>query len=234
MFDPALPQEGTPLDAAQMRSQFTSLKALIDAIGSLTAAQVDSTSTLPAGTPEAVTVSVVGSELHFTFGIPKGEMGPPGPPFANALVDTVTTVNPSDPAGAGVTFDGTNVRFSFTIPRGKDGGGGPPGPQGNEGPPGPPFAQAVVDGVTTLDPGQSATVQTSFDGNNVRFTFGIPRGTNGSDGAPGEVSNADLASAINGTSANTNSVSTLDSSFADPDLEALRLKLNELILAGRR
>jgi hypothetical protein len=32
MFDPNLPQEGTPLDAVQMRSQFTGLKDLIDAI----------------------------------------------------------------------------------------------------------------------------------------------------------------------------------------------------------
>jgi len=237
MFDPALPQEGTPLDAAQMRSQFTSIKALIDAIDSITAAQVDGTSTLPAGTPATVNVSVVGSELRFTFGLPQGQegpIGPPGPPFANAVVDTVQTLNPGDPASAGVTFDGTNVRFSFAIPRGNDGGGGPQGPQGNDGPQGPPFAQAVVDGVTTLAPGLPATVQTSFDGNNVRFTFGIPRGSDGSNGAPGEVSNADLTSAISGTSANTNAVSTLDTGFADPDLEALRLKLNELILAGRR
>jgi hypothetical protein len=98
----------------------------------------------------------------------------------------------------------------------------------------------VVDGVTTLDPGQQATVQTSFDGSNVRFTIGIPRGSdgsNGSDGAqgpPGEISQAQRNSAINGTSNNTNGVSTLDSSFADPDMEALRQKVNEMILNGRR
>ena len=33
-FDPALPQENTPVDAAQMRSQLNGLKALIDAIAS--------------------------------------------------------------------------------------------------------------------------------------------------------------------------------------------------------
>jgi hypothetical protein len=98
----------------------------------------------------------------------------------------------------------------------------------------------VVDGVTTLDPGQQATVQTSFDGSNVRFTFGIPRGSDGSNGSdgsqgpPGEISQAQLNSAISGTSANTNSVSTLDTGFADPDMEALRQKLNEMILNGRR
>ena len=76
----------------------------------------------------------------------------------------------------------------------------------------------------------------SFDGTNVRFTFDIPRGN---DGAPGEVSQAQLDSAISGTSANTNGVSTLDTAFAnDPptlaDLELLRAKVNELILNGRR
>jgi hypothetical protein len=94
-----------------------------------------------------------------------------------------------------------------------------------------------VDGVTTLDPGQQATVQTSFDGSNVRFQFGIPRGNDGSSGSqgpPGEISQAQLNSAISGTSHNTNGVSTLDSGFADPDMEALRLKVNEMILNGRR
>jgi len=74
----------------------------------------------------------------------------------------------------------------------------------------------------------------------VRYTFGIPRGsdgTNGSDGSqgpPGDISQAQLDSAISGTSANTNSVSTLDTGFADPDMEALRQKLNEMIQNGRR
>ena len=50
MFDPALPQEGTPLDAVQMRDQLNGLKALIDAILTVTAAHVDSTTALPPGT----------------------------------------------------------------------------------------------------------------------------------------------------------------------------------------
>jgi hypothetical protein len=33
---------------------------------------------------------------------------------------------------------------------------------------------------------------------------------------------------------NTNGVSTLDNAFADPDMEALRQKVNEMILNGRR
>jgi hypothetical protein len=43
-----------------------------------------------------------------------------------------------------------------------------------------------------------------------------------------------LNSAISGTSANTNGASTLDTGFADPDMEALRQKVNEMILNGRR
>ena len=43
-----------------------------------------------------------------------------------------------------------------------------------------------------------------------------------------------LNSAISGTTANTNGVGTLDTGFADPDMEALRQKANEMILNGRR
>lgn len=217
-FDPNLPQENTPADAVQMRSQLNGLKAIIDAILTVTAAQVDSTTTLPQGSPANASVNVVGNTLHFSFDLPQGNDGMPGS-------------NGSDGAQG---------------PPGNDGAQGEPGPPGNdggEGPPGQPFAQAVVDGVNTLDPWESATVDVSFDGSNVHFTFGIPRGNdgnngadgaNGSDGAPGEVSQQQLDDAINGTSANTNSLSTLDNSYGDPDVEELRQKLNELILNGRR
>ena len=244
-----------------MRNQLNGLKAIIDAILTVTAAQVDSTTTLPQGSPANASVNVVGNTLHFSFEIPQGQeglpglVGPAGPPFSSAVVDSVNTVEPGIPAAVNVSFDGANVRFTFDIPRGSDGmngsngSDGSQGPQGNDGgqgPPGndgaqgPPFAQAVVDGVTTLDPGQQATVGVSFDGSNVRFQFAIPRGndgSNGSDGSqgpPGEISQAQLDSAISGTSANTNGVSTLDNGFADPDMEALRQKLNEMILNGRR
>ncbi|MCC6884199.1 MAG: hypothetical protein IT576_18715 [Verrucomicrobiales bacterium] len=126
---------------------------------------------------------------------------------------------------------GNTLHFTFSLPRGDAGGAGPQGNNGMDGAPGgvgpqgPPFAAAVVDSTTTLDPGNSATVGVSFDGSNVRFTFGIHRGAdgsngnNGADGAqgpPGEVSNAALASAIGGTSNNSNAVATLGQS-ADPN-----------------
>ncbi len=49
-----------------------------------------------------------------------------------------------------------------------------------------------------------------------------------------EISQAKPNSAISGTSANTNGVSNLDTGFAGPDMEALRQKMNEMILNGRR
>ena len=209
MFDPNLPQEGTPLDAVQMRSQLNGLKAIIDAILTLTAAQVDGVNTVEPGNPANATVSVTGNTLRFTFDIPRGNDG----------------------------MNGSNGSDGSQGPPGNDGG---QGPQGNDGAQGPPFAQAIVDSVTTLDPGNPATVGVSFDGSNVRFTFAIPRGndgSNGSDGSqgpPGEISQVQLDNAISGTSANTNGVSTLDTGFADPDMEAMRQKLNEMILNGRR
>ena len=233
-FDPTYPPTNALIESAPLRGQFNSLKALIDAISSITAAQVDGVNTLPPSSPANATVSVNGNTLHFTFDLPQGQEGPmgqQGPPFANAVVDAVNTVNPGDPAAVGVSFDGTNVRFTFSIPRGNDGS---QGPAGNDGSQGPPFAQAVVDNVTTLDPGNPATVGVSFDGTNVRFSFGLPRGSDGAAGPPGDVSLAQLSSAIDTTSSNSNAVAELSSSFSDPDAEALRTKLNELILALRR
>ena len=130
MFDPTLPQEGTPLDAVQMRSQLNGLKALIDAILTISDAQVDSTTTLNPGEPATASANVSGNTLHFTFAIPQGQVGnagPQGPAFATAVVDSVTTLNPGEPATVNVSFDGTLVHFSFSIPRGNDGATGAQG-----------------------------------------------------------------------------------------------------------
>ena len=136
MFDPTLPAPNANATSAVLRSQFNSLKALIDAISSITAAQVDSVNTLPAGSQAQVNVTVNGNTLHFTFDIPQGNDGPQGqtgndgqtgPPFANAVVDSVNTLPPGSPATVGVSFDGSNVRFTFGIPQGNDGPAGATG-----------------------------------------------------------------------------------------------------------
>ena len=78
-FDPNLPQENTPADAVQMRSQLNGLKSLIDAVPTITGAVVDAVNTLPAGSPAQVSASVSGGVLHLSFGLPMGDTGAPGP-----------------------------------------------------------------------------------------------------------------------------------------------------------
>ena len=81
MFDPTLPADHTKATAAQMRGQLNGLKALIEALaaGTITAAEVDGVNSLPPGQPASVSVNVLGHTLHFTFSIPQGNDGPPGP-----------------------------------------------------------------------------------------------------------------------------------------------------------
>ena len=106
MFDPTLPQENTEIDAAQMRSQLNGLKALIDAITTLSAAQVDGVATLPPGLPAAVSVTVTGNTLHFTFQIPQGEPGTPGEVSQSQLDAAIlgTAINPSSISPIGTMF----------------------------------------------------------------------------------------------------------------------------------
>ena len=72
-------------------------------------------------------------------------------------------------------------------------------------------------------------------------SFGGPRGTQArfraqAAAAADATVKADAAHAAStaGSSKNANAVSTLDTPFADPDTEALRQKLNEMLLAMRR
>ncbi len=195
-YDPNIPATNAELTSVMFRGQFQGLKDLIDAIDAINAAQVDG----------------------------------------------VTTVNPGDPASVGLTVNGSTLGFTFGIPRGQE---GVAGQAGGVGPVGPPFANAVVDAVNTLPAGDPATVSVSFDGTLVHFTFSLPAGQNGTNGAdgiqglPGEVTNAALAMSISGTSSNSNAVTTLDTPFVnDPptlaDLETMRAAHNALVLALRR
>jgi len=132
----------------------------------------------------------------------------------------------------------TTARLNFGIPQGNE------GPPGATGPKGPPFAQLVVDNVTTLDPSNPAVVNLTYDGTNIHFQFAIPRGYTGNDGGfgpqgpPGEVTLMQLTIAINGTSNYSNAVNTLALTVSDPptqsEMQAIVSKLDELILALRR
>ena len=194
MFDPNKPQAGTEIDAVEMRGQLNGLKSLIDAVPGITDVVIDGVTTLNPGEPASATASIIGTVLHLTFAIPRGDPGVQGP-------------------------------------------------QGFQGVQGPPFANAIVDAVNTLPAGSASTVSVSFDGTNVHFTFGIPVGADGAQGVPGEVTNAQLATAISmavgGTSNNSNAVPTMDTPFTnDPptlaDMETMRAAHNALVLALRR
>ena len=132
-FDPTLPQELTMADAAQMRAQFNGLAAMIAAVPGLTDVVIDSVTTLDPGEPASATASMVGTVLHLTLAIPRGDegvqgvQGIQGPPFANAIVDAVNILPPGSAATVSVSFDGTDVHFTFGIPVGADGAQGPPG-----------------------------------------------------------------------------------------------------------
>ena len=178
-FDPTLPQANTEIDADQMRSQLNGPKALIDAIQRLTAAQIDAVNTVPAGDPAAVSVTVAGNTLRFSFDIPQGEKGDQGDQGPQG--DTGADGPPGTP-------------------------GGPPGPEGPEGPQGPPGPEGP----------QGAD------------------GPQGPQGPVGEISQAALDAAIDGTAVNPAAIATLPGPFADADAEALRERLNELIVALQR
>ena len=78
MFDPTLPLTSANVTSAELRSQFNGLKDLIDAIQSIGSATVDAVNTVPPGDPANVSVSVIGSTLHFTFDVPAGQPGADG------------------------------------------------------------------------------------------------------------------------------------------------------------
>ncbi len=252
-YDPTLPLNNAQVQAQVLRGQFTGLKDLIDTIPvgppgqngsdgtSVTGAVVDGTTTLNPGDAAQAGVSWDGANVRFTFGIPRGQDGVSSPPITSFIVDGVSTLNPGEPATVQTSFNGASVGFLFGIPRGNDGTNGSNGNDGGPGAQGPPFANAIVDSVTTLNPSDNATVQTSFDGSNVRFQFGIPRGQNGNDGGsgpPGEVTNAQLSSAIAGTSNLSNAVALLGLVVSDPptqaEVQSIADKLDELINALRR
>ena len=102
-------------------------------------------------------------------------------------------------------------------------------------------SSAVVDSVNTLPAGSPAQVSASVSGGVLHLSFGIPTGETGApgpQGEPGPVNFGDLASAIQTTSTNSNSVSTLnqqaDGNYNFSQLQQVMDKVDELINALRR
>jgi hypothetical protein len=143
-----------------------------------------------------------------------------------AQVDGVNTLPPGSAAGVSVNVVGNTLHLSFDLPQGTEGPmgqQGATGPAGPQGDPGGPAGPAGPQGPQGSEGPQGPSG---------------PQGPAGPEGPPGDVSlsdlNTGLLNTLNQTSNNTNGVSTLDNGFADPDLEAMRQKLNELINALRR
>jgi len=231
-YDPNFPTANTLADAVQMRAQLNGLNDKIDAIPGITAAVVDSVTTVGPGQPATVTVSVIGTVLHLNLALPEGQPGQqgiPGGPGADGAAALVAVTVPGTKA-----VDTGFVSFGFaTTPVNL---GWLPGARLRAAASADP-ANWVEGSIVALGPTE-VTLAVDATGGAGSFT-GWNLSLAGAQGAPGEVTNAALASAIAGTSNNTNGVATLDTPFTnDPlslaDGELLRNKINELILAARR
>jgi hypothetical protein len=232
-FNPNLPVNNTIVDADLLRGQFNALKALIDSGGNgqqgppgtdgVGIAEVRDSGD---GSGRAIVILTDGREQGpFTIagGPPgaqgergeKGDQGEPGPEGRH-----VTNVRDNGDGRAVVVMSDGGEYGPFVV------ASGPAGANGADG-------RGISD---VADAGDGRVVIHMSDGS----AYGPwaaasgPQGPEGPQGPSGEVTSDQLNSAIGGTSANTNGVGTLDSSSADPDMESLRQKLNELINALRR
>ena len=152
-------------------------------------------------------------------------------------MDAVNSIDPGQPASATAQIIDGVLHLTLNLPRGAtgtagtDGAPGGPGPAGAQG---PPFANALIGGVSTLNAGENAWVTVSFDGTNVQFFFGIPRGIDGQSG----LTQQQLDNAILGTSRNSNNVSQLtqgaDSDYNPIQMQTVLNKIDELINSLRR
>jgi hypothetical protein len=201
-FDPQWPQNGQNIDADRFRGQFSGIIDLINNASGITGVVIDAVNTVDPGTPAAANLSLVGTVLHFSFDLPRGNdglEGAQGPPFASPVVDAVNTLNPGENATVEASLLGNDVHFTFGIPRGLDGLTSLP------------ITSFLVDSVTTLDPGEPATASAQFDGTSVRLTFGLPSGGPGADGAPGPPFASAIVDSTN--TLNPGEAATVDQSF---------------------
>ena len=157
--------------------------------------------------------------------------------ITSAQVDAVNTIDPGQPATVTAQIIDGVMHLTFSLPRGATGIAGTdgiPGGPGPAGPQGPPFANALIGGVQTLNPGDNAWVTVSFDGTNVQFFFGLPRGMDGFGG----ITPQQLDTAIAGTSRNTNNVAllmqTADANYNPSQMQAMLNKIDEHLNSARR
>ncbi len=108
-FDPTKPENGTDLDAVEIRNQLNGLKALIDAVPAgpagpqgpvgpaLANIQIGSVSTGTPGSSASAWVNISGNDAMIHFTIPAGETGATGEVSTSALASEIsgTARNPN-------------------------------------------------------------------------------------------------------------------------------------------
>ena len=157
--------------------------------GSAATIAVGTVTTGNPGTDVIVTNGGTSSAAVLNFTIPRGSDGSKGDKgdkgdtgadgtAATVTIGTVTTGNPG--TDATVVNGGTSKAavLNFTIPRGSNGSKGDKGDKGD-------MPVITLGGVSTLAAGSNATVMSSATASGVQFSFGIPRGADGSNGTNG-------------------------------------------------
>lgn len=118
---------------------------------------VGSTVTLSPGSFATVVIDNSASPPTMSFGIPRGDVGPPN----TLAIGTTTTGAPGSPASATITGEAPNQTLNLVIPQGPvgpqgfdgvDGATGPEGPIGPEGPEGPIGPQGIQGPVGPIGP----------------------------------------------------------------------------------
>jgi hypothetical protein len=115
-YDPDWPPSHADLTSPAFRAQFQGLKTLIDAVPAgpegppgppFADAVVDGVTTLEPGEPATVEATFDGTDVHLTFGIPRGNdggtgsdgpVGPPGEVTSQQLTDAIATTAWNPPA----------------------------------------------------------------------------------------------------------------------------------------
>ncbi len=111
-FDPTKPQNGTDIDAVEIRDQLNGLKSLIDAVPAGPAGpagpvgpafsniQIGSVTTGTPGSPAGAQVNVFGNNVELSFTIPAGDTGAPGEVSNSTLASEIsgTARNPNSVA----------------------------------------------------------------------------------------------------------------------------------------
>lgn len=129
--------------------------------GKAATVEVDSTDTLPAGSPALVENVGTVNEAKLKFSIPQGPVGETGK--TPELAFDIEALDPDAEASVEVSGDAEKPHLTIKIPRGATGENGE-------------SAYLEIGTVTTLDPDQEATAKITGEAPNYVLNLGIPRG----------------------------------------------------------